>query len=95
MEMKNHLYLKNAISKTALVQESLYLFLYISYNTHQWGTFLFVNTLLTAAEDGVVTAACLGQIRLNVSSTNNQHYNCTLREIQEFYLLFNPIYALF
>jgi hypothetical protein len=87
MEMKNHLYLKNTISKTALVQKSLYLSLYVSYNTQQWGTLLFVNNLLAAAEDGDLRAICLGQIRLTDSSANNQHYSCTLREMEEFYVL--------
>jgi len=60
MKMKNHLYLKNAISKTALLDESPYLFLYVSYSTQQWGTLLFMDTLLTAAEDGDLTVVCLG-----------------------------------
>jgi hypothetical protein len=89
--MKIHLYLKNAISKTALVEESPYLFLYVSYNTQQWGTVLFVNTLFTAAEDGNLTAVFLRKIRLKDSSANNQHYCCTLREIEEFCVLLTCI----
>jgi hypothetical protein len=61
MKMKNHVYLKNAISKTALVEVSLYLFPYVSYNTQQWGTLLSVNTLLTAAEDGDLTVVFYGK----------------------------------
>ena len=87
MKMENHLYLKNVISKTALVEGSPYLFLYVSYNTQQWGTFLFVNTSLTAAEDGDLTAVCLQYIRMNGNCANNQHYCYTLWEMEEFCVL--------
>jgi len=75
------------ISKTALVERSPYLFLYVSYNTQQWGTFLFVNTSLTAAEGGDLTAVCLQYIRMNGNCANNQHYCYTLWEMEEFCVL--------